>query len=102
MTIHRIVPEIEPWWESIDQSDPPVDLGGGGGNNGKMDARVTALEKAIIRIDAILPTLATREDLHKEINSQTWRFVTFVTTFVALVGSGLTAAVYFIAKHVTP
>jgi hypothetical protein len=65
-----------------------------------MEARVSAVEQAIARIDATLPTLATKADLHKEINAQTWRFVTFVTTFVTVVGSALTAAVYLIATHV--
>ena len=50
----------------------------------------------LAKIEALLPTLATKEDLHREINAQTWRLVTFVT----LVGGGLTAAVYFVATHV--
>lgn len=40
---------------------------------------------------------ATKENLHKEINSQTWKLVTFVCGF----GGVLTAAVYFIAKQTT-
>ena len=53
------------------------------------------LSKIEARLDALIPTLATKEDLHREINAQTWRLVTFVT----IVGSGLAAAVYFIATH---
>ena len=78
----------------------PIDTGGGGGNDGGMDARLAKLE-------AVVPTLATKEDLvreigsvraeiHKEINAQTWRLVTFVTGF----GTALVAATYFVAKYV--
>lgn len=88
----------------IDSGGPSrIDGGAGGGDNGQMEARVNAVEKAIIRIEAVLPTLATKgdvekvlADMHKEMNAQTWRFVTYVT----LAGGALTAAVYFIASHV--
>ena len=77
-----------------------VDGHGGGGNDGGMDARLAKLE-------AVIPTLSTKEDLvrevgsvrteiHKEINAQTWRLVTFVTGF----GTALVAATYFVAKYV--
>lgn len=68
-----------------------------------MEARMRAVEDAVLRINTILPTLATKEDLasgiaglHKELNVQTWRFVVWVTS----VGIALTAAVYFIARNV--
>lgn len=35
------------------------------------------------------------EDLHREINAQTWRLVTFVCSF----GTALVAGTYFIATH---
>ena len=49
----------------------------------------------LAKIEALIPTLATKEDLHREIHAQTWRLVSFVT----LIGGALTAAVYFIATH---
>lgn len=56
----------------------------------------TTIDEAIIRIDATLPTLATREELHREIGAQTWKVVSWAT----VMGGALTAAVYFIATHV--
>lgn len=68
-----------------------------------MEARISALEAAnletrdrLARIETRLDSVATREDLHKEITAQTWRLVTFVCSF----GTALVAATYFIAKHV--
>ncbi|MFL9987231.1 hypothetical protein [Paraburkholderia sediminicola] len=43
-----------------------------------------------------METLASKEDLHKEMSSQTWRLVTFVCSF----GTALVAATYFVAKYV--
>jgi hypothetical protein len=59
----------------------------------KVEARLTALERdvAIIRSNYV-----TKEDLHKEINAQTWRLITFVCGF----GTALVAATYFITTHV--
>ena len=81
---------------------PPFDNDGGGGDDGGMDARIIALEAAnletrdrLARIETRLGSVATREDLHKEINAQTWRLVTFVSSF----GTALVAATYFVARH---
>jgi len=70
--------------------------GGDGGNIDPMEARVAKLE-------AIVPTLATKEDLlrlevklHQEINAQTWRIIGAMITF----GGLLCAAVFFIARNV--
>ena len=65
------------------------------------------LLERVIKIEAALPTLATKEDLareigglrtelHREIGAQTWKVVSFVTGFGAL----LTAAVFFIARNI--
>jgi hypothetical protein len=58
----------------------------------KVEARLTALERnvAVIRSNYV-----TKEDLNKEINVQTWRLITFVCGF----GAVLVAATYFIATH---
>lgn len=81
---------------------PPIDNTGGGGDDGRMDARIVALEAAnletrdrLARIETRLTSVATREDLHKEINAQTWRLVTFVCSF----GTALVAATYFVATQ---
>lgn len=98
-TIHRI------------RDGQVVDPPGGGGDNGGMEARLAKLE-------ATIPTLATREDLvreftgtrtemhrevaglraemHREFNSQTWRIIGAMLTF----GGLLSAAVFFIARNV--
>ncbi|WP_337883812.1 hypothetical protein [Chromobacterium haemolyticum] len=99
-------------------------LAGGGGppHNGDMEARVLKLEtltEAIrdrlagveSRLTVIERTMATKEDLtgeigslradlHKEINAQTWKLVTYVTSLFVTVGTALVAATYFIATHV--
>ncbi|MDE1139933.1 MAG: hypothetical protein PW999_09820 [Paraburkholderia tropica] len=88
----------------------PVDGGGGSGDDGGMEARISALEAAnletrdrLARIETRLESVATKADLseltssfHREINAQTWRLVTFVCGF----GTALVAATYFFAKHV--
>lgn len=80
----------------------PVDSGGGGPHDPLMEERVKKLEataektvERLIRIEERLGTFATKEDLHKEISTQTWRLVTFVCSF----GTALVAATYFIVTH---
>lgn len=81
------------WWQGTDSTQPPEppDM--------ELTERVAKIEA---KLDAILPTLATkadiaatREDMHKEFTVQTWRLVGFVTTIC----TALTAAVFFIATH---
>lgn len=95
----------------------PIDGGGSGGDDGDMETRIQALEAAQIetrdrlaRIETRLDSTATKTDLHEvraalhevraamlqEINSQTWKLVTFVCGF----GTALVTATYFLAKHV--
>ncbi|MDP3123783.1 hypothetical protein [Hydrogenophaga sp.] len=66
----------------------------------KSSAQLTALEKDVA---VIRSSHATKEDLtklealmHKEFTAQTWRIVGAMLTF----GTALTAAVFFIARHV--
>ncbi len=75
-----------------------------------MEARISALEAAnletrdrLARIETRMDSLATKEDvaltraaLHQEINSQTWKFVTWTTT----IGIALIGATFSIAKLV--
>lgn len=94
--------------KKVDQAD--VDGGSGGGDDGGMEARISALEAAnletrdrLIKIETRMEALASKEDvllsttaLQAAINSQTWRLITFVCSF----GTALVAASYFIAKYV--
>lgn len=83
---------------------PGVDGKPGSSDDGGMEARISALEAAnletrdrLIKIETRMDSLASKEDLHKELSAQTWRLVTFVCSF----GTALVAATYFIAKHVS-
>lgn len=71
---------------------PPVDHGGEPPDNTGMDARVAKLE-------AVIPTLATKEDLlrlevkfHQELHGLTWKMIG--------AQAALVAAVFFIAKYI--
>ena len=64
-----------------------------------IDTRLTRIET---KMDSFATTFATKEDLAKlgvamqaEINTQTWKLVTFVCGF----GTALVGATYFMATH---
>jgi hypothetical protein len=87
-----------------DRGGSTFDSGSGGGDDGGMEARISALEAAnletrdrLIKIETRMESLASKEDLHKELSAQTWRLVTFTCSF----GTALVAATYFIAKHIS-
>ena len=85
--------------------DVPIDKNICPSDDGNMEARVTALEKAaedtrngLIRMEVRLDSFATKSDisvleaiLHKELHGLTWRLIG--------VAGALVAAVYFVAKH---
>lgn len=78
----------------------PIDPPNGGGDNTDMEARIS-------KIEAIIPTLATREDvfrleskMHQEFNTQTWKFITWMTGVCTVLGTSLVGATYFIAHNV--
>ncbi|WP_126242271.1 hypothetical protein [Burkholderia gladioli] len=87
---------------------PPVDTGGGGGNDDGMD-RIAALEAAnletrdrLARIETRLESVATKADLrelmastNKAITDQAWKMITWMTGICGL----LVGATYFIATH---
>ncbi|WEF34895.1 hypothetical protein [Pseudoduganella chitinolytica] len=84
-----------------------VDSGGGPPHDDDMEERVKKLEataeKTLERLVAIERDVAvmrgnyaTKEDLHREINAQTWKLVTFVCGF----GTALVGATYFVATHI--
>lgn len=102
------------------QTNPP---NGGGGDDMELTERVSKIEAMLqnlaTKIDLSELRIANKNDLadlriankadvsnlrtemHKEFTSQTWRIITFVTGLFLTVGSGLVAATYFIAKHIT-
>lgn len=74
-----------------------------------MESRVEKLEDDLSAVKSDVAVMrsnyVTKEDLHKEIgglhkelNAQTWKLVTFVCSF----GTALVAATYFIVSHVKP
>jgi hypothetical protein len=70
--------------------------GGGPPTIDPMEERMRTVEQAIARIDATLPGLATKADLHKEIGDQSWKIILWMTGICgALVG-----AVFLIAKAI--
>lgn len=74
---------------------------GGGGDDGGMEdvqKRMTAVEQSIARIDATMPTLATKEELHKGFSDMVkW----IVGTAFALGAAGITVMT-FVLNNATP
>ena len=67
---------------------PSIDTWGGGGDD--MLKRVERLEEKVISISSdlavIKATMCTKEDLHKELNGQTWKIVValVITVLIAV------------------
>lgn len=83
---------------------PPIAPLPSSGDNDDMEPRVKALElfalearDRLVRLETKIDAVATREDMHKEIGSQTWRIVGAMLT----IGAAMSAAVFFIARNVT-
>lgn len=76
----------------------PVDNASGRGEDGDMEARITALEKdvAAIKTDVavIRSNYTTKEDLQKELNGTTWKIIGAIAL--------LCGAVFWMARNVTP
>jgi hypothetical protein len=62
----------------------------------KIEARLGAHERDVAVIKS---NYVTKEDLHRELSAQTWRVITFVTTFVCVFNGLLVSATYLIATH---
>lgn len=80
-------------------SPPPVDKSGGGGDDGRMEARLRALEDAnletrdrLARIETRLDGFATKADLHEALHALTWKIVGSCALLVA--------ATYAVVKYV--
>ena len=78
-----------------------LDNGGEPPDYEAMKARIQRIEERLARVETDLAVIksnyVTKEDLHREIASQTWRLVTFVCGF----GVALVSSTYFIATHVS-
>ncbi|BBV40551.1 hypothetical protein [Citrobacter portucalensis] len=67
-----------------------IDYGGGNGGGDDVLKRVERLEEKVISISSdlavIKATMCTKEDLHKELNGQTWKIVIalVVTVLIAV------------------
>jgi hypothetical protein len=62
-------------------------------DNDAMEARLTAVEQSIIRIDTILPTLATKADVERGISeTQRWMIATIIGLFFGFSGLFLTVS----------
>jgi hypothetical protein len=95
--IHTIRKELDQ--QLAHPKRPRVDGTGRPPHDGDMEARIEKLEKAaedtrdrLIKIETRLDVFATKEDLHKELHSMTWKIFGGCALLVA--------AVYFIAKHI--
>ena len=65
-------------------------------DNAEIAERLSALERDVA---VITSNYVTKEDLHRELSAQTWRLVTFVTTFVCVFNGLLVTATYYIVTH---
>ena len=54
-----------------------------------MDIRLTKLE-------AVIPTLATKEDLQRDMNAQTWTIIRWITGVLIAATTATTATTYLI------
>lgn len=68
----------------------PIDRGGSNGDDGGMEARITALESAnletrdrLARIETRLESVATKSDLHEALHSLTWKLIGSCALLVA-------------------
>ncbi len=61
------------------QADTPYEHGGGNGGGDQMLERVKKLEEKVVSLGTdlavIKATMSTKEDLHKELNNQTWKII---------------------------
>ena len=55
------------------------------------------MEIRLTKLEAIIPTLATKEDLQRDLNAQTWTIIRWVTGFLIATITATTATTYLIA-----
>lgn len=90
-----------------EQQPSPPGAGSTGGGKGIYDARSDArldnierftesIKDRLVKIETKMESFSTKEDLHKELHSQTWKMVGVIIT----VCTAITAIVYFIARNI--
>jgi hypothetical protein len=55
------------------------------------------MEIRLTKLEAIIPTLATKEDLQRDLNAQTWTIIRRVTGVLIATTTATTATTYLIA-----
>ncbi len=55
------------------------------------------MEIRLAKLEAIVPTLATKEDLQRDLNTQTWTIIRWVTGVLIATTTATTATTYLIA-----
>ena len=55
------------------------------------------MEIRLTKLEAIIPTLATKEDLQRDLNAQTWTIIRWVTGVLIATITATTATTYLIA-----
>lgn len=61
-----------------------------------LEAANVETRERLSRIETRLEAVAMKEGLHREINAQTWKLITFICSF----GTTLVAATYFLATRI--
>lgn len=91
------VTELPNLAERLAKIEESATRGGGPPYDGGMEARVAKLEEfaqdtrdRLVRIETRLDTFATKEDMHRELHSLTWKMIG--------AQAALVAAVYFVVK----
>jgi hypothetical protein len=85
----------ERWWserQPPDPPEPPMDLSA---RIGKLETFADKATERLARIETRLEAVATREDLHKEMNAQTWRII---GGMIAIAGLALAAVRLFMTS----
>ena len=55
------------------------------------------MEIRLAKLEAIIPTLATKEDLQRDMNAQTWTIIRWITGVLITTTTATTATTYLIA-----
>ncbi len=70
-------------------------------NEIRQDNAAMRAEFAAMRIEAAQRHESLRAEMHQEFTRQTWRFITYTTSCMVVIGSALVGATFYIARHVT-
>ena len=54
------------------------------------------MEVRLTKLEAVIPTLATKEDLQRDMNAQTWTIIRWITGVLIAATTATTATTYLI------